>query len=105
MKDYRQTRQGANQTLSEWETTSKRLVILVNERAYANKRDLEQARDFVEKLLGSSYGTWKHECLLEENRQQQRIACGEPREKAKGYPQSLEEAIQRAKVIERQNRL
>ena len=105
MKDYRQTRQGVNQTLSEWETTFKRLVMLVNEKAYANKRDLEQARDFVDKLLGSSYGTWKHECLLEESRQQQRIACGESREKAKGYPQSLEEAIQRAKVIERQNHL
>ena len=105
MRDYRQTRQSANQTLSEWETIFKRLVTLANEKAYANKRDLEQARDFVDKLLGSSYGNWKHECLLEENRQQQRIACGETREKAKGYPQSLEEAIQRAKVVERQNHL
>ena len=105
MKDYRQTRQGTNQSLSEWEITFKRLVILVNERAYANKRGLEQARDFVDKLLGSSYGIWKHECYLEENRQQQRIACGEPRERAKGYPQTLEEAVQRAKVVDRQNHL
>ena len=91
--------------MTGWETTFKRLVILVNEKAHASKRDLEQARDFVDKLLGSSYGIWKHECLLEENRQQQRIACGQPREKPKGYPQTLEEAVQRPKVIERQNHL
>ena len=101
MKVYRQTRQGVNQSLSEWETTFKRLVSLVNERAYANKRDIEQARDFVDKLLGTSYGIWKHECHLEENRQQQRIACGEPRERVMRYPKTLEEAIQRAKAVER----
>ena len=46
MKDYRQTRQGVNQSLSEWETTFQRLVSLVNERTYANKRGLEQAGYF-----------------------------------------------------------
>jgi len=33
------------------------------------------------------------------------MACGEPREKVKGYPQTLEEAIQRAKAGEGQNHL
>jgi len=73
------TRQGTNQTLSEWETVFKRLVRLVNERAHAEKSELEQARDFIDKLLGNSYGAWKHECHQEENRQKQRMACGEPR--------------------------
>ena len=105
MRDYRVMRQGTDQTLSEWESVFKRLVKLVNERANANKSDLEQAKDFIDKLLASSYGSWKHECHMEENRQQQRMACGEPREKIKGHPQSLEEAIQRAKAVERQNHL
>ena len=93
LRDYRMTRQGTNQTLSEWETVFKRLVTLVNERANANKSDLEQAKDFIDKLHTNSYGPWKHECHMKENRQQQRMACGETREKIKGYPQSLEEAI------------
>jgi hypothetical protein len=101
IRDYRVMRQGAEQTLSEWETMFRRLVKLVNDRANANKSDLEQAKDFVDKLFAKSYGPWKHECHMEENRQQQRMACGEPREKVRGYPQTLEEAIQRAKALER----
>jgi len=74
IRDYRVMRQGAEQTLSEWETMFRILVKLVNERANANKSDLEQAKDFVDKLFARSYGPWKHECHMEENRQQQRTA-------------------------------
>ena len=63
LRDYRMTRQGTSQTLSEWETVFKRLVTLVNERANANKSDLEQAKDFIDKIFamvpGSMNATWR----------------------------------------------
>ena len=38
----------------------------------------------------------------DEDRQQQKISCQQEREPIKGYPQTLSEAVNRAKVIERQ---
>ena len=48
------------------------------------------------------FNDWKTEVRADEDRQQQTLNCGGPREPYKGYPQSLAEAINRAKMVEKQ---
>ena len=98
MRKYR------SQTVTEFETEFRSLVEIVNnpELADARKSEVEQAKDFTDKLLPAIFGEWKTEVREEEDRQQQRISCSQPREPIKGYPQSMTEAVNRAKTVERQ---
>jgi hypothetical protein len=79
-------------------------VDIVNnpELADARKSEVEQAKDFTDKLSPAIFGDWKIEVRGEEDRQQQRVSCSQPREPIKGYPQSMTEAVNRAKTVERQ---
>ena len=98
-----------NQSVNEFETKFKCMIKIVNDkdRADARKGEEEQAKDFVDKLHGTTFGYWKAEVKADEDRQQQRISCQQQREPIKGYPQTLSEAVNRAKVVEKQvvNRL
>ena len=70
--------------------------------ADARKGEEEQAKDFVDKLHGTTFGYWKAEVKADEDRQQQRISCSQQREPVQGYPQTLAEAVNRSKVVEKQ---
>ena len=93
-----------NQSVNEFETKFKCMIKIVNDkdRADAQKGEEKQAKDFVDKLHGTTFGYWKAEVKADEDRQQQRISCQQQREPIKGYPQTLSEAVNRAKVVERQ---
>ena len=49
------------------------MIKIVNnkDRADARKREEEQAKDFVDKLHGTTFGHWKVEVKADEDRQQQ----------------------------------
>ena len=104
MREYRELYMLTNQSVNEFETKFKCMVKIVNDkdRVDARKSEEEQAKDFVDKLNGSTFGQWKAEVRADEDRQQQRISCHQQREPIKGYPQTLSEAVNRAKVVERQ---
>jgi hypothetical protein len=104
MREYRSTFMKPQQTVTEFETEFRSLVEIVNnpELADARKSEVEQAKDFTDKLLPAIFEDWKIEVRGEEDRQQQRVSCSQPREPIKGYPQSMNEAVNRAKTVERQ---
>ncbi len=104
MREYREMYMLPNQSVNEFETKFKCMIKIINDkdRADARKSEEEQAKDFVEKLHGTTFGYWKAEVRADEDRQQQRISCYQQRESIKGYPQTLSEAVNRAKVVERQ---
>ena len=104
MREYREMYMLPNQSVNEFETKFKCMIKIVNDkdRADARKGEEEQAKDFVDKLHGTTFGYWKAEVKADEDRQQQRISCQQQREPIKGYPQTLSEAVNRAKVVERQ---
>ena len=104
MREYREMYMLANQSVNEFETKFKCMIKIVNDkdRADARKGEEEQAKDFVDKLHGTTFGYWKAEVKADEDRQQQRMSCQQQREPIKGYPQTLSEAVNRAKVVERQ---
>ena len=87
----------------EWEAEFRSLIEIVNNplQADARKGKVEQAKDFVDKL-SPMFNDWKTEVRADEDRQQQTLNCGGPREPYKGYPQSLSEAVNRAKMVKKQ---
>jgi hypothetical protein len=93
MREYRSTFMKPQQTITEFETEFRNLVEIVNnpELADARKSEVEQAKDFTDKLLPAIFGDWKIEVRGEEDRQQQRVSCSQPREPIKGYPQTMNE--------------
>ena len=100
-KDYRIFSMRAEQSLTEFETEFKSMVALINEQLGTPKTEQEQARDFMHKINQNIFREWKAQCVIEERKQLQTVECKEPRDKVTGYPQSLQEAISRAKVVER----
>jgi len=104
MREYKELYMTPTQSVNEFETKFKCMIKIINDkdRADARKGEEEQAKDFVDKLHGTTFGYWKAEVRADEDRQQQRISCQQQREPIKGYPQTLSEAINRAKVVERQ---
>ena len=104
MREYRSTFMKPQQTITEFETEFRSLVEIVNnpDLADARKSEVEQAKDFTDKLLPAIFGDWKVEVREEEDRQQQRVSCSQVREPIKGYPQTMAEAVNRAKTVERQ---
>jgi hypothetical protein len=91
----------SHKTISEFETEYRSLIEIVNnpELADARKTEVEQAKDLTDKLLPAIFGEWKTEVREEVDRQQQRVSCSQPREPIKGYPQSMAEAVNRAKTV------
>jgi hypothetical protein len=104
MWEYRNTYMKNTQDVLEWESEFRDLISIVNDplQADARKGEVEQAKDFVDKLNNSMFNEWKNEIRADEDRQQQTLNCGGPREPYKGYPQSLAEAVNRAKMVEKQ---
>jgi len=104
MREYREMYMAPTQSVNEFETKFKCMIKIINDkdRADARKGEEEQAKDFVDKLHGTTFGYWKAEVRADKDRQQQRISCQQQREPIKGYPQTLSEAVNRAKVVERQ---
>ena len=92
------------QTITEFEAEFRSLVEIVNNPDLVDARisEVEQAKDFTDKLLPAIFGDWKVEVREEEDRQQQRVSCSQVREPIKGYPQTMAEAVNRAKTVERQ---
>ena len=107
MWEYRNTHMKITQDVLEFEADFKSLVEIVNDpqQADAGKGEVEQAKDFVDKLNHNTFREWKNVIRADEDRQQQRLNCGGPREPYKGYPQTLAEAINRAKMVEKQVKL
>ena len=103
MWEYRSTFMKNTQDVLEWEAEFRDLIEIVNNplQAGARKGEVEQAKDFVDKL-SHMFNDWKTEVRADEDRQQQTLNCGGPREPYKGYPQSLAEAVNRAKMVEKQ---
>ena len=56
----------------------------------------------MDKLCNNMFNEWKSEIRADEDRQQQTLNCGGLREPYKGYPQSLAEAVNRTKMVEKQ---
>jgi len=104
MWEYRNTYMKNTQDVLEWEAEFRDLIDIVNNplQADARKGEVEQAKDFVDKLCNNMFNEWKSEVRADEDRQQQTLNCGGLREPYKGYPQSLAEAINRAKMVEKQ---
>ena len=71
MREYRSTFMKSHQTISEFETEYRSLIEIVNnpELADACKSEVEQAKDFTDKLLPAIFGEWKTEVREEEDRQ------------------------------------
>jgi len=92
------------QDVLEWEAEFRDLIDIVNNplQADARKGEVEQAKDFVDKLCNNTFNEWKSEVRADEDRQHQRLNCGGQREPYKGYPQTLAEAVNRAKMVEKQ---
>ena len=81
-REYRSTFMKPQQTMTEFETEFRRLVEIVNnpDLTDTRKSEVEQAKDFTDKLLPSIFGDWKAEVREEEDRQQQRVSCSQARD-------------------------
>ena len=93
-----------NQDVLDFEAEFKSIVEIVNDPQHADARkgEVEQAKDFVDKLNYNMFVEWKNKVRTDEDRQKQRLNCEGPREPYKGYPQTLAEAVTRAKMVQKQ---
>jgi hypothetical protein len=104
MWEYRNTQMKPTQSVLEFEAEFKSMIEIINDplQANARKEEVDQAKDFTDKLTHAIFGDFKTEVRAEEDKQQQQLCCGASREPFKGYPQSLAEAVNRAKMVEKQ---
>ena len=104
MWDYRSTQMKPTQSVLEFEAEFKSMIEIINDplQANARKEEVDLAKEFTDKLNHGIFGEYKGEVKAEENKQQQQLCCGAAREPFKGYPQTLAEAVNRAKMVEKQ---
>jgi hypothetical protein len=104
MWEYRNTQMKPTQSVLEYEADFKSMIEIINDplQANARKEEVDQAKDFTDKLYHGIFGDYKAEVKAEEDKQQQQLCCGATREPFKGYPQTLSEAVNRAKMVEKQ---